>query len=259
MLDWLPTISVGICGVVIAVGAVVMIFADPQGWKRFVWAAGFVILGIGEVIAIKQAEKAHETETKKQNEEMGEIRNQLAQSELARKLDSAYMKAKLEDTDEARSQYRAIMRLAQISEENIRKQYETKVLSNNQLRDFTADVVKRMRALSYKHKQISDQQFTSSIVLQRQNTVPQKADQLHSQQLQQYLQEHANLEYEFKSTVLGDAIYARDELLRKVGRPQSSSIYDGMAANAFEGFLAGPDPVGAAADYLERLAKQLSP
>jgi len=140
----------------------------------------------------------------------------------------------------------------------MRKEYEVKVQSNNQLRDFTANVVKRMRDLSYKHKQIRDQESAKDWALIRENRNDlQKAAEIWNQETEEIVQEHTNLEYEFKTNILGDAIYARDELLSRIANPPQQSA--DLSAAAFRGFLAGADPVGEAANYLERLAKQLSP
>jgi hypothetical protein len=221
-----------------------------------------MVLGIGEVIAIKQAEKTHESELGEQKRAIDGLKEDVHKAEMARQIDTAYLKAKLEDANQGNTKYNeALMKIARVSEENIRKQYETKVLSNNQLRDFTADVVKRMRALSYKYKQISDQHSNTWQAQELQAARSgdhAKMQQLYNQEMQEYTQQHTNLEYEFKSTILGDAIYARDELQHRIGPPQPSLLFT-MASGAFQGILAGPDPVGDAAAYLESLAKQLSP
>ncbi len=63
---------------------------------------------------------------------------------------------------------------------------------------------------------------------------------------------------EFRSKYLGQAVYLRNELLKRLGG-NALPVPERHEIIAFDGFLAGPYPISAAADYLEQLARQLSP
>lgn len=56
-----------------------------------------------------------------------------------------------------------------------------------------------------------------------------------------------------------DAQYCRRELINRVGGDDWLSPSEKAKAIAIDGLLAGPSPLGAAADYLETLLRKLSP
>ncbi len=62
----------------------------------------------------------------------------------------------------------------------------------------------------------------------------------------------------FRNNYLGKATYFRDELEKRLNTPPLSA--EGRwKLLAFDGALAGPSPISDAADYIEKLARQLSP
>jgi hypothetical protein len=96
-------------------------------------------------------------------------------------------------------------------------------------------------------------------------TTKQERDQLFYQQGTEDVQLNAQQTYDWRSTLLPEAVSLRDELLQRI--PTSSTptstggimrmpVYDLIA---FEGQLAGPSPVGDAAVYLKELATILCP
>jgi hypothetical protein len=215
-------------------------------------------------VSQSHASKAHKREIDQQTQAMDTLKAKFDEAEIKHAAEMNYMEEELNAFGQVDP---AVLKLAQVSEENIHRQYEAKVLSNSQLRDLTTNVVKGMRDLSYKHKQLSDQQLAKNwalrVQIRKDGNNPQKMTQLRHQEMQELLKEHARFEYEFKNNILGDAICARDELLRRIANPPQAS-FDisgsyGRGGVVFQGFLAGADPIGEAADYLERLAMELSP
>jgi len=79
-----------------------------------------------------------------------------------------------------------------------------------------------------------------------------------NQQSALFLQFHANEDTAFRNELLGQAVYARDSLLARLGNPVPTA-QEHMKMLAFDGILAGPSPISDAADYLEQLARRLSP
>jgi len=73
----------------------------------------------------------------------------------------------------------------------------------------------------------------------------------------QELQQSNNNQYEFRSTILGEAVYLKDELLQRLpSEPKPSPMF----SRVFDyGSLAGVYPEEQAADYLEKLARKLCP
>jgi hypothetical protein len=63
-LFWFPNISVGICGVALAVAGSIVSVLEFKGWKRITLVGVFLVLGVGEVVAIRQADTAHVREIK---------------------------------------------------------------------------------------------------------------------------------------------------------------------------------------------------
>lgn len=271
MLDLILDAVVGLSPLAIAAMSVLVgmsLAKSPpdKSQKRWRW----VIIGLGVVCSgvslWQQARgwrarsvelKAHSLEVNTQRQAIDQLQAKLDAAEIRHTAEIKYLEGQFSVFSQVGP---AVVKLAQMSQENIREQYGVKGLSDSQLREFASDVVKRMRDLASKHKQIQEQQFTKNIALQWQNKGQgkdaRKMEQIRDKEIQEYVQEDASLEYQFKSTILGDAVYARNELLRRIGRDQPS-IYDPTGVPALQGFLAGPDPVGDAANYLERLAKQL--
>jgi hypothetical protein len=75
----------------------------------------------------------------------------------------------------------------------------------------------------------------------------------YSMQLEQHYNETVSL---FRNEYLGKAIYYRDEMQRRLGTPPLT-IQEKVRLLAFDGLISGPSPASDAADYLEKLARQL--
>lgn len=193
---------------------------------------------------------------------MDDIKRQLKDSEIKRASDTRYLEGKLE----VFSQFApAIMELAKASEESTRKQYEAKVISDKQLADFTMEVVRKIREFSHKYSALEDQMTNEMINVSRQpNLTDAEKKQQWNQEMQKMTQKMRDLssqrDFEFRRSILPDAIYARSELLRrKIPEPVLPGAEGSEIGGVLAGMLAGVYPELALADYLEIMAKQLSP
>jgi len=259
---WLP--PVGVFGGVLAfVGALVSILGF-KGLRRVVLASVFIILGVGEVAAIFKGDADHKAEVNRLNNSITQVQDTLVATQLKSAADLSYLKAKLEDSEklnEKLSQFApAIMKLAQVSAEFTRKQYEAKVISDKELHDLTMDVVKRIRAFSQKYETLSRQQSEELVNNTRQpNLTEAQRDQIWNQAIQKSVQLNYAKDAEFRRALLPDALDARQELLkRKFTEPTMTPMQKSEVDMVTKGILAGPYPEMALADYLEIMAKQLS-
>ena len=80
---------------------------------------------------------------------------------------------------------------------------------------------------------------------------------------EQYRQkeEQVRFQYEqiYRSSIMADAAYARRELLSRIGGDGFLQPREKGKSIAIDGIMAGPDPIGESADYLEALVRRLSP
>lgn len=230
-----------------------------KGWLRIGLASAFLLLGAGEIVMIVKADRAHVAEVDAQHNDLEHLRDELRKAETARQVDVAKLSTRLEDYAQLAQFAPAIMKLAETSAEYSRKQYETKVTSNQQLRHFTADVVKRMREAERDHT-LRQQAIRDKYRAQWHSGMTEaERSQLFNAETQESMQEEANYQYSFKANILGDAVYARDELLKKLGPQPELPPVSAPNLIVFRGILAGAYPVSGAAGYLEQLAKKLAP
>jgi hypothetical protein len=206
------------------------------------------------------------------------LRTTQNQSETARQVDNAYLRAKLEDAYKLNDQMRAfapaVMQVAKAGQEFSRKQYEQKVLDNAQLKAFTASLVKRMRDLESHYKSLADEHFDAMRRKQMNRALarPPSAPKLTPEEIRTqgfidaqeeqsfYTQSRASYEQSFHATMMADAQYARRELLLRVGGDDFLTVREKARADTLiDGMLAGPSPLADACDYLEALLKKLSP
>jgi hypothetical protein len=87
--------------------------------------------------------------------------------------------------------------------------------------------------------------------------IKEERDKIWQQQTAKLIQQSNYDQYEFRTVILGEAIYLKDELLKRLPpQPKPSRMYSGV----FEfGSLAGAYPEDGAADYLEGLSRKLCP
>ena len=275
--DALPSVA----GILLATLAFALVFVKELDEKlkdkrKVRWAVAVVLSIIGVSGFMSDLVQRSEERTRIQNAEREQkqavdgIKEQLHQSEIQRIADVKYLQGKLDVFAQFAP---AIVKLAQATEYNTRKQYEQKVLTDKQLRDLTADVVKRMRTFATKHSLVSEQIFEKYVTLRAQlrhekggqgQEYAQASGQLWQQENQEDMQEIDNADSEFRSTILGDAVFVRDELLRKLGPQPTPPEARARAAmtvvkSVFNGGSSNARSVADAATYLEQLANKLSP
>jgi hypothetical protein len=144
-------------------------------------------------------------------------------------------------------------------------------VSNRDLRDFTVGVVGKMRDLDHRQR-IAEQQaqdnwegrereaFPSSDAspAEREEALQKKLIPLRNQEWTERMQIQMTFETEFRQNILGDAVFAREQLLARLGaKEEPQTVLRPILL--LDGSFAGADPVGEAATYLELFAKKLSP
>jgi|SRR6267154_215485 len=152
------------------------------------------------------------------------------------------------------------MKLAQSSAEFTRKQYEAKITTDKELHDFTMVVVGKIREFSHKYQLLQERQSEEMMNSVRQpNLTEAERQQRWNQQTQTITQLYYQRTFEFRDSILPDAIYAKTELLkRKVTEPVLMPMQKSEVETVLRGVLAGPYPEVALAVYLELMAKQLA-
>lgn len=260
---WIPNIPVGICAVLLTVLGAAVSILEFRGWRRWSLVAAFVILGAGEILMIVKSDAAHTVEVRAQHDDIEKLRGDLQRSEIDRRVSEAYLRAKLEDADLAFSQLAkfapALMVVAKTGAEFERKQYEVKVSTNKELYEFTTGVVKRCRELSYKYDALDRQQTDEMMSHSRQAKSSEERQKLWQQDSNKTVQLYYDRDAEFRSSILTDALYARNELRKRIPEPPLSELETWEIKLLFEGHLSGLHPELRLADYLELWAKQLYP
>jgi hypothetical protein len=144
----------------------------------------------------------------------------------------------------------AIEKMAQSS-------YQTTITTNKQICSSTMDLVKRIHTFAHNRREKNDQIFYRQFNEPRSAVTKEERDKIWQQQTVQLMQQSNNDNYEFRTTILGEAIYLKDELLKRLPpQPKPSPMY----SHVFEfGSLAGSYPEDGAADYLEGLSRKLCP
>jgi hypothetical protein len=263
LFNMLPSLA----GLLLATLAFALVFVKEIDEKlkdkrlvRWCLAVVLCVIGVTAFISdIKQkddAESAHSAEMRKQSDEMNSIKDQLRNSELNRVSDTRYMQGKLD----VFAQFAlAIMKLAQATELSTRKTYEEKMLSNKELFDMTMKAVSKLREFSKRRKMQSDQLINQQIAAMQAAKTDEERMRVWQEQTGAYTKTFFQEDAEFRSSILPDAVYVRNELVRrKLKEPQPNRrVPAGMIESVFSGSLAGAFPELDAADYLEQMAKQL--
>ena len=133
-------------------------------------------------------------------------------------------------------------------------------ITNKQICLQTMDLVKRIHKFAHDRKERSEQLTNQQMDAMR--AARYKTEEEKNQIWQKYTildtQQRNKEQYEFMTTILGEAIYLKDELLRRLpSEPKPNK--DDYPFHVFEGSLAGPYPEEGAAGYLESLARKLCP
>jgi hypothetical protein len=129
-----------------------------------------------------------------------------------------------------------------------------KIMQNRDLRKAAIDHANKMREFEHKYKS-DDILISMSEMGSVRSANKEDRDRIWNDYTQKLIRRSNDYAFAFRKNFLGEAIWLRDELLKRLP-PQPQQEKHKLIA--FDGFLAGPSPVGDAADYLEILARQLS-
>ena len=254
---WFP--SVGTFGIVLSVTGSLLSLLVFTGWKRISLALVFTLLGTGEIASIQKADRTHELEVRNQHDDIEMLRKESQKSETQRQMENDILRTKLEDYAGLSQLGPALMKLAQNSAEFQKKQYEIKVMSDRDLHDLTLKATKKIREFSTKY---------AALELRRQQArlsfTPRAASEVDWQKRfsddvnESFQVSHAK-QSEFQTSILPDALYARNGLLRRNLPEPFLEPSEKINVNiALKGMLAGIDPEMSLATYLELWAKPLA-
>jgi len=129
---------------------------------------------------------------------------------------------------------------------------QARTFSNRELSQSAIAFSKRMRAFERKFKEQQDAATLRWMRASRDNP-----DSAWHAQTEEMTRMYFDKQQEFRDTLLGQAVYLKNELEQRL----SIKLDPSEEANllAFRGMLAGVSPVADAADYLEKLAHRLTP
>ena len=202
----------------IALLSVLVSIKLTRGESHKVWWGITIALGVGASaltwVSQSNARKSHQQEVARQQKDVEGIKDQLQKSELQRVSDTKYLEGKLDVFAQFAP---AIVKLAQATEENTRKQYETKKLSNKELRDFTLKLVARMREFD-KPYQI---QF-NNLSLKYRNAWNDPTER--QKEEVEFIAIHTEYDRQFRNNFLADAVFCRDQLRAKLNMPPENRI-----------------------------------
>jgi hypothetical protein len=254
---WFPL--VGTFGIVLAcVGSILSILAFT-GRKRAALAITFLLLAMGEIVSIDKARSDHETELRIQHNDIEDLREQLHESETQRHVEHAILQTKLEDYAGLSQLGPALMKLAQTSAEFQKKQYETKVIGDRDLYELTMKTVKQIRDFSAKYSELELERQQAR--LSSSSGLPSEMDwqKRFFDDLNQSSRIFRAKSSEFRTWILPDALYARNELLeRKLPEPLLEPSEKTNVNIALKGMLVGGTPEMSLATYLEVWARPLA-
>ena len=258
-MDILLSVILGFFQLALA-GLGIYVSLKPQPEKRHSRLIGsFILLGLASVlIGIWQQYQNQQKLIRQENERRTETKN-LQDSLNQSRNEQAYMKGQLNSLSLVAGKISqsvsdpGIKQMAGAIEKMAQSIAQTTLVSNKQICSNTLDLVKRMQKFEQSRSARSDQLMFQEQEAMRAAKTKEGIDRL-NQYSAQRSQMSANQTYEFRTTLLGEASYLRDELLRRLPpQPKPQKI------PAFEGFLVGPYPVHEAAIYLEGLARKLCP
>jgi hypothetical protein len=221
--------------------------------RKTLWIT-FCILVIGLAVLQWHNKKSQEIESLQQRKQITDLMGELQHSETSRQVDNAMLRTKLEDYSQFLQLGPALMKIAESGAEFQRKQYETKVSSDKEVYDLTMSAVKSIRDFSKKYSDLEAEVFSSGIEqtsdADRQRKWAERNDKL--------IQMTFAKQSEFQTSVLPDALQARNQLLdKRIREPQMDPMQKSEVNMAMHGALAGIQPELTLANYLEEMAKSL--
>lgn len=151
------------------------------------------------------------------------------------------------------------MKLAQTAVDFQKKQYETKTIGDRELYDSTMNAVRRLRDFSIKYAklEVENRQMFSSLPASLESNEVRRLRFLG--EINKNLQISQAKQSEFQSSILPDAIYARNQLLqRNLPEPLLTPSERTDLNVVFKGMVAGINPEMTLATHLELWVKPLA-
>jgi hypothetical protein len=199
----------------------------------------------------KNQQHQHKIEIKEQKDLIVNINKELYQSHLSQE----YMKGQLNAMGLLIG--KGSDKMASAFEKMAQSYTQTVTTSNKQICLNTLDLVKRMQKFEYDTRAVKNQLSNREQSAMMAAKTKQEKDVIWEQYTAQLTQFYDREEYDFRTTLLGEAIYLRDELLKRL--PPQPQQKPERHLSAFEGRLVGYSAVGETATYLENLARKLCP
>lgn len=238
------------------------ILAETLPAKLKPWMWGFFVallfgqawLQISEKNSTKVETDALHGDIRDLNGQVRSLDDQLRKSETQRQIDNAVLTTKLGDYGQLGP---ALMKLATVSADFQKKQYEQKVLADHDLYEMTAKVVAKIRDFQKKHQETSERiALVGQIDLK--DMSEEERHKAWAEQTNKLIQDNFNEQAEFQA-MLPDILYVRGLLLaRKMPEPQLSQPAQSMVKAALSSGFANSFSESALATYLELMAKPLA-
>lgn len=248
-------ITISIFGAVVVIVAAILADKASERWKGWCWAL-FVCLVLAQAGLQIKLQKTDDAKAERRDTDILNLSLELRKSETARQVDNAVLKTKLEDYAQLAQLGPALMKLAQTSADFQRKQYESKVISDRDLYRLTMDSVKKIRDFSAKYSSMESANFQMHY---NQSMSDAERQRVWNEETNKMIQLYYSKQHEFQTSVLPDAIYVRNELLkRQMAEPPLDPFQKSTINMVLSGALAGVRPELEFATYLELMAKPLS-
>ncbi len=255
--------TIDIVGALLIIVTAILADKVSQRWKKWCWAL-FVVLVLAQAglqIKSKRAGEAkareQESEIRSQHTDIQNLMGELRKSETQRQVDNAILRTKLEDYSQLAQLGPALMKLAQTSAEFQRKQYETKVTSDKELYDLAMKSVDQIREFSKKYSMLESENMRPILGFAQMSDAERQ--QKWNENTNKLIQLFYAKQSEFQTSILPDALYVRNEMLRrKLPEPPLEPAQKSEVNMVLHGALAGVYPELVFANYLAQMAKPLS-
>jgi len=256
MDSFLNILSVLIPFVLSVLGAIMSTIETKPKLKKWIWIL-FLSVGIaGSAVTYWQQSSeriSHDNEVKGFKESLSALQIQLQVNEVRSASDLSYLKGQLDTFIKIGSkQFTQLEKIDTSITEAIKK--KTEQFTNEQLSNAAISLAEKMRNFEMQNQQERTDREKKWRIL------PKATKEEETKRFQERLAEEdkymAKYVAEFKNRFLGEAVYLKDELLKRLPQEPKPKQFQVVA---FDGYLVGPYPVSEAANYLELLARKLSP
>jgi hypothetical protein len=253
--DIVCTVILYLTQAVLALLGIYVSLKPPPKEQYSIFIAVFIfvaLIGISAGIGLQlDSKREKENQQREHKGEMVKINDELLQSQLSReRLQGKFDAVVLLIGKSGDRMASAVLKLAESSS-------QVTAATNKQICTNTMDIVKRMHSFARNRKNKSNHLINKEMNESRNANTEQERKQLWQQHTAQLTQLWNDEQYEFRSTILGEALYLKDELLKRLpSEPKPGNRYP---FHVFEGSLAGNYPEEEVADYLEGLSRKLCP